>query len=83
MYINGPSRMTKMAPMLIYVKKPLKIFTYRTNSHIIMKLETEHYVFKLYTIYITDDPVLTLTYFTTMPNLAKLVFVLRVSQDSR
>ena len=34
----------------------------------------EHYELKLYTVYINDDPELTLTYFTTMSNLAKLVF---------
>ena len=34
----------------------------------------EHYVLKLYKVYINDDPELTLTYFTTMSNLAKIVF---------
>ena len=32
-------------------------------------------------VYINDDPELTLTYFTTMSNLAKLVFVLIVGPD--
>ena len=43
----------------------------------ILKLGMEHYELKLeiYTVYINDDPVLTLTYFTAMSNLAKLVFV--------
>ena len=40
-----------------------------------MKLGMEHYLHKLYKEYITDDPELTLTYFTIMSNLAKLVFV--------
>ena len=40
----------------------------------IIRLGREHYELKLYTVYINDDPELTLTYFTTMSNLAKLVF---------
>ena len=36
---------------------------------------------KLYKVYLNDDPELTLTYFMTMSNLAKLVFVLIVGQD--
>ena len=39
----------------------------------IMKLSMKHYVLKVYKIYINDDPELTLPYFTTMSNLAKLV----------
>ena len=49
----------------------------------IMKLVMEHWVLKLYNIYINDDPELTLTYFTIMSNLAKLVFVLIVGPDIR
>ena len=45
-----------------------------------MKLGMEQYVLKLYKIYINDDPELTLTYFTTMSNSAKLVFVLQYSR---
>ena len=41
----------------------------------IMKLGMEHYKLKLYLVYINDDPVLTLTYFTTMSIFGKLVFV--------
>ena len=36
-----------------------------------------------FTIYLNDDPMLTLTYFSTMPNLVKLVFVLIVGPDIR
>ena len=43
----------------------------------IMKLGKEYYELKLYTVHINDDPGLTLTYFTPMLNLAKLVFVPR------
>ena len=46
----------------------------------IMKPGTEHYELNLYTVY---DPELTLTYFTTMSNLSKLVFVLIVGPDIR
>ena len=49
----------------------------------IMKLGTEHYELKLYTVYVNDDPELTLTYFTAISNLEKLVFVLIVGLDIR
>ena len=64
----------------IYGKKPSKIFSYRTNSPIIMKLGMKHYVLKLYKVYINDDPELTLTHFKTVSNLAKLGFVLNNSR---
>ena len=47
----------------------------------IMKLVMEHYVLKFYKVFINDEPELTLTYFTTMSNLAKLVFVQKVGTD--
>ena len=49
----------------------------------IMKLGMEHYVLKLYKVYINGDPELILTNFLTMSDLAKLVFVLIVGQDIR
>ena len=49
----------------------------------IMKLGMEHYVLKLYQVHINDDPELTLTYFITMSNLAKLVCVLIIGPDIR
>ena len=52
-----------------------KIFSYRTNSPMIMKLCMEQYVLKLYKVYINNDPELTLTHFKTMSKLAKLVFI--------
>ena len=73
-YINGPGLMTRMAAMPIYGKKPSKSFSYRTNSPMILKLGMEHYEIKLYIVSINDDPELTLTYFTTMSNLGRLVF---------
>ena len=82
-YINGPGHMTKMAATPFYGKNLSKIFFYRTNSPMIMKLGMEHYELKLYTVYINDDPDLTLTDFTTLSNLTKLVFVLIVGQYIR
>ena len=64
-------------------EKLSKIFFYRTNSPMIMKLCIGQYVLKLYKVYINDDPELTLTYFKTMSKLAKLVFVLTVGPDIR
>ena len=63
--------------------KPLKIFSYRTYSHMIMKLGMGYFVLKFYEVYIHDDPELSLTYFTTMSNLAKIYFVLIVGPDIR
>ena len=70
--------MTKMAAMPVY-----GIFFFRTNSPMIMKLGMEHYVLKLYKVYINDDSELTLTHFMTMSNLAKLFFVLIAGPDIR
>ena len=68
--------MNKLAAMPIYGNFLKKIFSYRTNRPMIMKLGMEHYVLKLYKVYINDDPDLTLTHFKTiiMSNLAKPVF---------
>ena len=82
-YINGPGHMTKMAATPIYGKIFQKYFFYRTNSPMIMKLRMEHLELNLYTVYINNDPELTLTYFAAMSNLAKLVFVLIVGPDIR
>ena len=49
---------------------------YRTNIPMILKCGMEHYVLNLYNDYINNDPESTLVYFTTMSNLAKLVFAL-------
>ena len=52
-----------------------------------MQLAMEHYVLKLYKVFINDvpelTPELTMTYFKTMSNLAKIVFVLIAGQDIR
>ena len=62
-------------------QKLSKIFFYRTNSHMIMKLCMGQYVLKLYKVYINDNRELTLTHFKTMSKLAKLVFVRIVGPD--
>ena len=49
----------------------------------IMKLGIEYYELKLYTVYINDDPELTLTFCTAMSNLARLVFVLMLGPEIR
>ena len=67
-YINGPGRMTMMAAMPIYGKKPLKIFSSKTGSPMISKLVMQHQGLKLYKGYINDDPGLTLTYLMAMLN---------------
>ena len=45
-------------------------------SPMIMKLGMEHYVLKLYKVYINDDPELTLTQFKTMSNWGNLFLYL-------
>ena len=77
LYINDPGHMTKMAAMSIYGKSLQK----SPSELMILKLGMEHYVHKLYNVNINDDPELTLTYLTTMSNLAKIVFVLTVGPD--
>ena len=74
-YINGPGHMTKMATTPIYGKN--------LKRSMIMKLGMEQYVLRLQNFHINDNPELTLTYFTTMSNLMKLVFVLIVGPDIR
>ena len=49
----------------------------------ILKLGMEHFVFNFYKVYINHDPELTLAYFTTMSNLAKILLVLTVGPDIR
>ena len=54
--------------------KPVKIFFYRSNSSMILKLGMERYVPKFYKVNMNYDPELNLTYLMTMSNLAKSVF---------
>ena len=61
--------MTKMAVMPIHGKNLQK-----SDSPMTLKLGMEHYVLKLYKVYINDDPELTWTYFTTMSNLAIVLY---------
>ena len=66
MYINDPGHMTKMATMPIYGKNPSKIFFSGTGGLISTKLGMKHQWLKYYNVYINHDPVMTLTYFTTV-----------------
>ena len=77
-YINGPGHITKMATTPIYGKIFKNLLLHNPIS---MKLGMEHYTLKLYRVNINDDPWLTLTYFTTISNLAKLVFVFKHCLD--
>ena len=65
-FINGPGHMTRIVAMPIYGKNLLKKFCYRTNSPMTMQLGMEHYVLKLYKVFMNDEPEYTLTYFTTI-----------------
>ena len=65
MYINNLGHMTKMAAMPIYGKNPSKIFFSGTGGPISKKHGLKHRWLKYYNVYINNDPVVTLTYFTT------------------
>ena len=65
MYINNLGYMTKMATMPIYGKNPSKIFFSRTGGPISKKLGMKHLWLKYYNVFITQDLVVTLTYFMT------------------
>ena len=60
--------------------KTLKV-SLRTYSPMILKLGMEHYVLKLYKVYINDYPELALTCFTTMSNLSNSFCVFTVGPD--
>ena len=70
--------MKKMAAIPIYGKNLQKSFPTE-----LIVLGMWHYELRLYTVFINNDPELTLTYFTTMSNFAKLVFALIVGPDIR
>ena len=53
--------------------KTFKIFA-RTNIPMILKFGMDHYVLKLYKVYVNYDPELTLTYFTAMSFEKKMFF---------
>ena len=56
LYINGPGHITKMATMPIYGKN---LQNSSPTELMILKYGMEHYVLKLYKVYINDDPELT------------------------
>ena len=53
-----------MATMILYGKTPLKIFN-RTKFAMVLKLDMKNQNLKVYNACINDDPVKTLTSFTT------------------
>ena len=65
--------MTKMAAMPIYFKNPLKIFFSETNM-MALKLGKQHWGLRPY-IVCSNDPGLTLTYFTAGSNFLLYAFV--------
>ena len=67
----------------LYGKNLQKSFYTELIVTMIMKRSMDHYEIRLYIVYKNDDSELTLTYFTTMSNLAKLVFVLILGTDIR
>ena len=70
---NGPCHMTKMAAMPIYGKNLKK--NNSSPEPMTLKLGLQHRVLEYYQVCSNDDPGLTLTYFTTMSNLAPYAFV--------
>ena len=72
-----------MAATPIYGKNFQKSFFSRMGNPMILKLGMQHQGLKLYKVYINDDPGLTSTYFMTISNLPKIVFVLTVGPDFR
>ena len=72
---NGPGHMTNMAAMSIYGKNPLKIFFSGTKRPMTLKVGMQHWVRVYYQVCASDDPGLTLTYFTAMSNLFPYAFV--------
>ena len=64
--------------------KPSNIFSYRTEGHIIlMKPRMEHYVLKLYKVYINDDPLVDLGLFYDNVKFGETVFALIVISGER
>ena len=67
-------QMTKMAAMPIYGKH-LKNLLHEIKWPMTLKLGMQHRVLEYYQIYSSDDPVLTLTYFTARSNFVPYAFV--------
>ena len=72
---NGPGHMTKMAARAIYGKNLKKIFFSGTKRPMTLNLGMHHRVLEYYQVCSTDDPGLTLTYFTARSNLVPYAFV--------
>ena len=67
--------MTHMAAMPIYGKK-LKIIIFSGTKRLMtLKFGMQHWVLKYYQVFSSDDPGMTLTYFTARSNLVHYAFV--------
>ena len=71
---NGPGHITNVAAMPIYGKNLKKIFFSRTKRPVTLNLGMRHRVIEYYKVCSTDDPGLTLTYFTARSNLVPYAF---------
>ena len=69
---NGPGHMTKMATMPIYGKKLKNLLLRNQEAD---DLGMQHWVLEYYQVCSSDDPGLTLTYFTARSNLVHYAFV--------
>ena len=61
-HVNNPGHVTKMAAMPIHGKNPSKIS--RIGGPISTKLGMKHQWLKYYNVYLNQDPLMTLAYFT-------------------
>ena len=71
---NGPGHMTKIAAMAIYGKNLKKIFS-GTKRPMTLNLGIHHRVLEYYQVCSSDDPGLTLTFFTARSNLVTYAFI--------
>ena len=72
---NGPSHVTKMAAMPIYDKKTLKMLFSETSRPMTFELGVQHQGLRPYKVCSSDDPGLTLTYFTARSTLLRNAFI--------
>ena len=72
---RGLGHMTKMSPTPIYGKNPSKIFFSRTKGPVTLWLGMKHWGLRPIIVYSSDDPRLTMTYFTARSNLVPYAFI--------
>ena len=74
MYINNLGHMTKMVVMPLYGKNPSKIYFSETDGVIITTLGMKHRWLKYDNVYISHDPVMTLTQLMARPTCVAHAF---------